>query len=210
MPKLTKTQEKLQKQFDLHRNYKDVVARTGIEAKRLGQIRLGKVKPTAQETAKIRSFRVYEEKRFTGQQITNDIISRESGFSLDEVKNAVTAKKVPITRKILKDDNSIELITKDKVNYYLMMSIYVNYRTKDKQFGLSKRYQYKMIDTNTNYFLGNDIEGKTYSFRLEIFRIYGHNGLKQKVDNLLDKLLNAEEYDHDETLDELLALVGYE
>lgn len=214
-PKPTKTQAKIQRQYDEHHSYKRMVSSTGIDSKRLGQIRAGKgEKPSRSEISRIAYYKVQTPSKRPGQQVTIDDIKKSTGFSKDAIRAALKSGSSRVTRKTVDDDNTYLLKTADNANFRLMMVVHINVQTGDSQIGLSKRYDFKILGaTGTRYEEFRGLSGNLYAFTITVFRLHQYTNLKPKVERAVKKIVSVPKGDTIEQTDgiqELLDLLGYD
>lgn len=185
--------------------------KTGIDSKRLGQIRAGKGdKPTRSEIGKLSRFKIIDTKKTQGQEVTLDDIKRSTGMSKDEIRKALSGGSAKVTKKYVNDDTYL-LKTKDNTNYLLMMVIHVNLQTGNVDIGLSKRFEFKILgDTGTRYEEFKGASGKRYAFTITVFRLHRYTNLKSQVETAIKQVVATKnERVESDAIDTLLDLTGY-
>lgn len=209
--KKSKTQQKIQKQYDLHRTYKDMSARTGIDNKRLGKIRKGITKPTRSEVSKITHFKVFEPKKIPGNEVSSKDIATSTGFMVSTVETVLKAGKPRVTKKYLNEDNSYKLKTKENINYVFEAVVYVNLHNEVGHVSASKRFDFKMLDTLPIYEEHRDLEsGTLYAFTIYVFRLHQYTNFKSLIEKQIERILNVSTDDEESyEIGSLLDLIGY-
>jgi hypothetical protein len=210
--KPSKTQQKIQEFFSMSKRYAAMTKATGIESKRLSQIRRGKgEKPTRSEIGKIARFKIPTTQKTTGQEISLGDIQRSSGMSKDEIRKAVNTGRYKVTKKYLAKDGTYVLKTKEASNYLLMMVIHMNLQTGEYKIGLSKRFAFNILGKTETTYEEFEENGKRYSFTITVYRLHQYTNLKAKVIEALNEIAKAGDDDilQSHGIDTLKQLTGY-
>jgi hypothetical protein len=196
MAKLSKTQQKLNTVLDRQRNYKKLREKTGLESKRLSEIRSGKVKPTRSEVGKISRYKVEEAAKRRGETLGIKDIIRITGFREATVRKVLSSGAMKITKKKIDTDTSILLKTKENVNYRLGIVVYINLKgTKGYTISLIKRLDYKLLGntaTTIDHYWSEYEVGQLYAVTITAYRIGEYQNLKETITAYCERIIQGD------------------